>query len=434
MKKTFLYVMMAATALFTCTMTSCSDDDDTKNNEAEEAMIDDINQCIMNNFLVMGTDSLGNTVIRKGLYGVTRDAADATSFICQVADAEAAVKFFNNLMPDSMVSKVKVDGQKRTLSYTQEGKQYTMTYAPATGENIATITLPNVDIYNKYARTVQLRDHVSDNATAAEFQQQYQVGDAYQLGGCKLYISAPKYFAYTSDKYNNGELYSYDEDYFDRYMYTTNVDYAYDNDDEYDDDDDDDDDYSDDSEEPEYEINLPEAYHSPYYYCVYNNGTTAMFVYVPNDHDIVYRKDHLRDTFNKQMKVYPIEKFTTNQCYDKRKDGGLNELLPTSAELKALYNNFPDFVNAYNRRFNKNLNPRSVASSLISIFDRENSLQLNAATCETKNGLFSRKQVKYVSLASGEEEWMNKNHTNMLDVVYIRILTNVDESEWVIVE
>jgi len=366
MKKTFLYVLMAAAALFTSTMSSCSDDDDTKNNEAEEAMIDDINQCILNNFVVLDGD---NNLLREGLYGGYKDAADTTSFLFQVADAEAAVKFYNALMPDSLVGKVKVDGQKRTLSYTQEGKQYTMIYAPATGENIATITLPNVEGYNKYARTVQLRDHVSDNATAEEFKEKYNVGENYLLYGSKLWAS----------------------------------------------------------NQDESKAIVTDENSRIYYYCLSNTGKQALFVYIPESGDMFSRRDVWYESVDRW---YPIGNFTTNQCYDKIKNGGLNEYLPTATEVKYIRKEFIKQIQAGNDDDIINTSWNEFKDYINRIFSHEIDKDYKVATCETKNSLFSRKQVKYIDFRSGEECWMDKNSTNELDVIYVRIISNGKMQNW----
>ncbi len=386
MKKTFLYVLMAAAALFTSTMSSCSDDDDTKNNEAEEAMIDDINQCILNNFVVLDGD---NNFLREGLYGGHKDAADTTSFLFQVADAEAAVKFYNALMPDSLVSKVKVDGQKRTLSYTQEGKQYTMIYAPATGENIATITLPNVEGYNKYARTVQLRDHVSDNAlSAAQFQEKYYVGKCYWLNNRKLPVtnylntSTAKYLTKSTDNQDSQNRYA-----------------------------------------------VPS-------FCVYNDGNNALFMYIPMSglnserQDYVVLKKNESGEYLNSERYYALNTLTTNQCYDNIAAGGYNEFLPTTKELRLIRDNFTTFVNNYNR-----LNAATLPTEGLALYTNMNQIlrvfssniemyDVNFATCETKNGLFIKKQVKFVDFAMGNEYWKNKNSEETLKVVYIFIVPN----------
>ncbi len=387
MKKTFLYVMMAAMALFTCTMSSCSDDDDSKNNEAEEAaVIDNINQCILNNFVVLDGD---NNLAREGLYGGHKDAADTTSFLFQVADAEAAVKFYNALMPDSLVSKVKVDGQKRTLSYTQEGKQYTMIYAPATGENIATITLPNVEGYNKYARTVQLRDHVSDNGiSAAQFKAKYTLGKGYRLEHANILVP---------DDVEEGKILHY---------YT-----------------------------------LADEIHSPLFHCMFNNGKIALLVYFPEFNNEADRTDKLvppmvdeNEIDEYGIKFYPVNRLNTNQCYNNNEDeDGFNKFLPTMAEFKCIEDNLQDFVTAYNKennadlldgeQYNKRTSPAKIMKTLAPGIDKDQAYSYYA-TCETKNSLFDNKKVHCFRFSSTDDLWVNKNHKNYLSVAYICIKQN----------
>ncbi len=400
MKKTFFYVMMAATALFTTTMTSCSDDDDDKkNNETEEAMIDDINQSILNNFVVLDDD---NNLARRGMYGCVKDAADSTSFICQVADAAAAVTFFNELMPDTLVNKVVVNGQKRTLSYTQEGKQYTMTYAPATDENIATITLPNVDGYNKYARTVQLRDHVSNNAmTKDQFQEQYVVGWTYSLSGVEMPVT----------NNNNEET---------RLYYTKTENY------------------------------LVEDARSPQFICFKNDGNIAYFAYFPSFAGLKDRTDFVidkylyidgysKDEYNVNYRLYPCHTLSTDECYLGSKNGGYNACLPTPKELKLFQNELEHLYDRFieiNPDLEDKKNNVEEPGYLKTIFGNTGGMNnYMFATNETKNGMFIRKQVKYLKMITGADDdvvwdnqgfgWAEKHHNVYLNAMYITYVVNM---------
>ena len=167
MRKTFLYVLMAAAALTTCTLAACSDDDDDIDSEnySGDISVAELNttQEIMEHFVLFELDDDGNpttTFERHGMYYTTHDETDDKMAVYVLRDEETVDSVFYDIIPEGAA--VTIEGNIMTYSYVQNGVPYAVR-CTKTSDTEATISLPVVEPYSNYVTSVRITNTIGTN-------------------------------------------------------------------------------------------------------------------------------------------------------------------------------------------------------------------------------------------------------------------------------
>ena len=296
MKKTFIYAMMAAAALTSLSLASCSDSDEETDGDIDdvEDVTDEapasVTRYIMDNIVILeyGDNDQPTGESRPGIYGGVTEQDFPTSHVYEVASQEEALEIFYELIPESMQNQVKkYDDGRYVFSYsemdavTRQLTDYTMTFTPGDGTpDLAVIALPEATAYSHVATSLHLCPTIGENLVGTI--DQYEVGGIYQLDDVSMVLSPvgkPGQFKYhkTATSGDNGNT-------------------------------------------------------SPYFICFKKNSTHAYFCYITSTLDAptynIYGTDY----------YYPSSLYTRD-CYDESR---YYYCLPILNELRELYNCLPE--------------------------------------------------------------------------------------------
>ena len=364
MKKTFIYALMAATALCTLSLTACSDDDDNDIETENDVESVDICDYIIGHVLTVND----NDSIFASVYCDDYDATLKTATYV-LDDGETAEDVFRDLVPDSLESKIIGTAPNLAFTFWQDNKTYTLAMEAGTGDNDAVITLPEAEPYSNHIRTLEITNHVVDNATNID---KYDVGQAYRLSGARMVT------------YNGATK--------------------------------------------EYNIAITggQMWTSPAFYCFAKTKQSAYFFYTQSsvEKDLAYLTAEEKNFLNAEEKdrYYIFGELTTNDIYSY-----YHGLLPHVSlfehlQQELLDNSGNSFLYNYGMaNHDYDIENEGVEGALKSIFGTTRGLTF--ATNGTANSLFKSKRVQTYTLndnAGGEHiGYVDKNHTNKVSIMYI---------------
>ena len=412
MKKTLFSVLAAVAGLtLSCCLTGCSDNDgdidETTEEAAEEAADNEAlstTEYIMEHFVILGDASkspeqydddtesdvtlstsddddasTAQDFVRYGMYGGNVEADHPTTMYYEVKDLAAAQALFQNLVPDAYADQIKASGESRSFSYTENGRQLSLSLTPGTGDNVAVITLPDAAPWNAYVTRLELRDHLTENAGSSL--DKVVVGGRYLLTGVVL---AARDIGDNAD----GEL---------RATKT-------------------------------YGKGASDGPVS--FLCYAKTNAGARLAYLAGG-DLNNRKDENRYFIryaklsgqNVERKYSFPYKLNTNTCY-----ADFNSYLPTEDEveefcesLKGLIDPYLDYAQEHELFYDSSDFSLFGNAYIICNFFNDNHYTGNYqfATQTKVNNKLGHRKVKYYDVKEGKFAWMNKNHTNELNIIYL---------------
>ena len=394
MKKSFIYVLMAAAALFTTqSLAACSDDDedgDITDSEAEAYSSESTTDFIMEHIIIV--DEAGDSILRPSFYGGMEDADHPLTriYALDAESGETADSVFLRFIPDGMEKNITTasNGQK-TFEYTEEGQTYSLVMTPGTGDVVATISLPDAAPYNKYVRTLELRNSYGENAKSLK--ESCLVGKKYRLRGARFLA------ADASGKIT---------------LYKTKA----------------------------------EKGKCPRLACVFNDGATCLLFYCPPstagvDGEFVYRADSLvaeaQVTDDNGVAGTICSSASTDVCYD------YAYAFPTPEEMAFIHDKA---LRAYlvlahlETCFEvpeKYLVVKPEVDEDDDEYDEDNKIlydncfyhlgkywgcnmsRCGFATKKTSNPIVGHKKVMYYNMYTGATGWLEKNRENSLNLIYV---------------